>query len=51
MFTEPVPERRLERPGGWDLDALDRMAPEGLVGGQVNRYALDDHPELQVFEE
>lgn len=50
LFTEPVPERRIERAGGWDLDALDQAAPEELVAGLVNRYALDDHPELQVFE-
>lgn len=51
LFSEPVPERRIERSGGWDLDALDQAAPEGLVDGLVNRYALDDHPELQTFEE
>lgn len=49
LFTDPVPERRIERAGGWDLDALDQAAPEELVAGLVNRYALD-HPALQVFD-
>ena len=38
-------------PAGWDLDALDRVAPTHLVDDLTNDYRLDDHPELRVFED
>jgi NAD(P)-dependent dehydrogenase (short-subunit alcohol dehydrogenase family) len=50
-LSEPQRERVITRAEGWDLDALDRMAPTHLVDDLTNDYTLDDHPELQVFEE
>jgi 3-oxoacyl-[acyl-carrier protein] reductase len=49
LLTEPRPRTTIEQPGGWTLDDLDRVAPEQLVPGYVNRWTLDDHPELQGF--
>ncbi len=49
LLTEPRPKATIEQVGGWTLDDLDRVAPEQLVPGAVNRWTLDDHPELQVF--
>ena len=49
LLTEPRPKTTIEQPGGWTLDDLDRIAPEQLVAGSTNRWALDDHPELQEF--
>ena len=49
LLSEPRPKTTIEQPGGWTLDDLDRVAPEQLVRGSTNRWALDDHPELQVF--
>ncbi len=49
LLTEPRPKATIEQPGGWTLDDLDRIAPEQLVAGSTNRWALDDHPELQEF--
>jgi hypothetical protein len=51
LLSEPVPERVIHRTGGWDLDALDTTAPRKLVEALTNDFALDDHPELHVFEE
>jgi len=50
-LNEPQRERVIQRSGGWDLDALDATAPSHLVDDLSNDYTLDDHPELQVFEE
>jgi hypothetical protein len=50
-LSEPERERSLHQRGGWDLDALDAVAPVHLVDDLTNDYTLDDHPELQVFEE
>ncbi len=49
LLSEPRPKATIEQPGGWTLDDLDRVAPEELVPGMVNRWTLDDHPDLQVF--
>jgi 3-oxoacyl-[acyl-carrier protein] reductase len=49
LLAEPRPKRSIEQVGGWTLDDLDRVAPEELVPGMVNRWALADHPDLQVF--
>jgi NAD(P)-dependent dehydrogenase (short-subunit alcohol dehydrogenase family) len=50
-LSEPQPERVIHHSGGWDLDALDTTAPSCLTDDLTNSYALDDHPELQVFDE
>ncbi len=50
LLSEPRPEARVERPGGWTVDALDEAAPEGLVSGLTNPYTLDDFPELKRFD-
>ena len=49
LLAEPRPKRSIEQVGGWTLDDLDRAAPEELVPGMVNRWALADHPDLQIF--
>jgi 3-oxoacyl-[acyl-carrier protein] reductase len=51
LFTEPKPQRTIVSEGGWTLDELDAVAPEELVVGMVDRFRLDDHPELRRFEE
>jgi NAD(P)-dependent dehydrogenase (short-subunit alcohol dehydrogenase family) len=48
-FSEPVAERLIFHAGGWDLDGLDRAAPE-LTNDLTNDYTLDEHPALQVFD-
>ncbi|HEV8298137.1 MAG TPA: SDR family NAD(P)-dependent oxidoreductase [Acidimicrobiales bacterium] len=48
---EIVQERAIHQRDGWDLDALDATAPTYLVDDLDNDFALDDHPELKVFEE
>jgi hypothetical protein len=50
-LSEPQRERVIHHTGGWDLDGLDATAPSHLVDDVTNDYTLDDHPELQVFEE
>jgi 3-oxoacyl-[acyl-carrier protein] reductase len=50
-LSEPARERAVYQRGGWDLDALDTVAPGALVDDLSNDYTLDDYPELQVFEE
>jgi NAD(P)-dependent dehydrogenase (short-subunit alcohol dehydrogenase family) len=49
LLREPRPKATIVQEGGWTLDDLDRVAPTDLVPGMVNRWALDDHPDLQVF--
>jgi NAD(P)-dependent dehydrogenase (short-subunit alcohol dehydrogenase family) len=49
-LSEPARERVVFDPAGWDLDALDRVAPTHLADDLANDYTLDDHPELQVWE-
>jgi len=49
-FADSQYERQVEHPGGWTLDALDEVAPAQLVDDLTNDYLLDDHPELQQFE-
>jgi NAD(P)-dependent dehydrogenase (short-subunit alcohol dehydrogenase family) len=49
LLSEPRPKATIEQPGGWTLDDLDRVAPDELVPRFRNRWALDDHPDLQVF--
>jgi NAD(P)-dependent dehydrogenase (short-subunit alcohol dehydrogenase family) len=49
-LSEPQPERVIHHDGGWDLDALDAIAPSHLVDGLTNDYTLEDAPELRVFE-
>ena len=50
-LSEPARERVVFAADGWDLDALDRVAPTHLVDDLANDYTLDDHPELRIFEE
>jgi NAD(P)-dependent dehydrogenase (short-subunit alcohol dehydrogenase family) len=50
-LSEPYRERVIHRGEGWDLDSLDATAPSHLVYDLTNDYTLDDHPELQVFED
>jgi len=50
-LSEPQRERVIQRTGGWDLDAIDATAPTHLVDDMTNDYLLEDHPDLQVFEE
>jgi NAD(P)-dependent dehydrogenase (short-subunit alcohol dehydrogenase family) len=47
---EPRPARTVFRDGGWDLDSLDQLAPANLVDGLSNEFALEDYPELRVFQ-
>ena len=49
LLTEPRPKATIEQAGGWTLDDLDRVAPEELVPGFVNRWSLADHPDLREF--
>jgi NAD(P)-dependent dehydrogenase (short-subunit alcohol dehydrogenase family) len=49
LLTEPKPKASIDQPGGWTLDDLDRVAPDGLVAGLRNRWTLADRPELQAF--
>jgi len=49
-LSEPQPERVVHHDGGWTLDALDVVAPTHLVDDLSNDFALDDHPDLQVFD-
>ena len=50
-LSEPERERAITQAGGWTLDALDAVAPTHLVDDLSNDYLLEDHPELQQFEE
>jgi len=38
LYPEPAPERAIAREGGWDLDALDRFAPEHLTADLRNDF-------------
>jgi len=49
LLSEPEPMRSMHREGGWDLDALDALAPSYLTQGLENAFRLDDHPELRKF--
>lgn len=51
LLSEPEPVRTIHQEGGWDLDALDAVAPDTLIRGLENPYTLDAFPELQVFDE
>ena len=51
LFPELEVERLLYRDEGWDLDALDGLARDHLVGDLTNRYLLEGYPELQQFDE
>jgi 3-oxoacyl-[acyl-carrier protein] reductase len=51
LLTEPKPQRTIAREGAWTLDDLDSVAPAELVDGLVNRFSLDDHPELQAWSD
>jgi hypothetical protein len=51
LFPELEVERLLYREGGWDLDALDGLVRDYLVGDLTNRYLLEGYPELQKFED
>ena len=46
LLEEPGLERTIEHEGGWTLDALDAEAPTTLTAGLVNRWTLDDRPDL-----
>ena len=47
LLSEPEPLRSMHREGGWDLDALDALAPSYLEPALTNDFRLDDHPELK----
>ena len=51
LLTEPKAQATITHEGGWDLDALDAVAPTELVAGLTNRFLLADHPDMQVFDE
>jgi hypothetical protein len=38
LYPEPAPERVILREGGWDLDALDRVATTQLTNGLRNEF-------------
>ncbi len=38
LYAEPEPVRSLYREGGWDLDTLDRIGSQDLIGGVVNEF-------------
>jgi NAD(P)-dependent dehydrogenase (short-subunit alcohol dehydrogenase family) len=38
LYPEPAPERAIAREDGWDLDALDRLAPEHLIADLRNEF-------------
>jgi 3-oxoacyl-[acyl-carrier protein] reductase len=40
LYPEPAPERVIVREGGWDLDALDRVATTQLTSGLRNEFGL-----------
>ncbi len=40
IYPEPAPERVIVREGGWDLDALDRLAPTQLINGLTNAFGI-----------
>ncbi len=42
LFSEPEAIRTLTRPGGWDLDSLDALAPERLTFDLTNLFLLKD---------
>jgi NAD(P)-dependent dehydrogenase (short-subunit alcohol dehydrogenase family) len=50
-LSEPQRERVIHQDGGWDLEALDAIAPTHLVDDLSDDYTLDGYPELQVFDE
>jgi NAD(P)-dependent dehydrogenase (short-subunit alcohol dehydrogenase family) len=50
-LSEPVPERAVHQPDGWQLDDLDAVAPSTITGGLTNPFTLDGHPHLRVFDE
>ena len=50
-LSEPVGERVIFAADGWDLDALDQVAPPRLLDGVSNPYTLDEYPHLQHFDE
>lgn len=45
-LSEPEPVRAISHEGGWDLDLLDRLAPEYLVDGVKNDFLLAGEPDL-----
>jgi 3-oxoacyl-[acyl-carrier protein] reductase len=50
LLSEPKAQATITHEGGWDLDALDAVAPTELVAGLTNRFLLADHPDMQVFD-
>ncbi len=42
LWSEPEVIRTLTRPGGWDLDSLDELAPERLTFDLENLFLLKD---------
>jgi 3-oxoacyl-[acyl-carrier protein] reductase len=42
LFSDPEVIRTLTRPGGWDLDSLDELAPERLTFDLNNLFLLKD---------
>ena len=51
LLSEPKAQATIAHEGGWDLDALDAVAPTELVAGLTNRFLLADHPDMQVFDD
>jgi NAD(P)-dependent dehydrogenase (short-subunit alcohol dehydrogenase family) len=47
LLSEPEPLRTITNRGGWDLDALDEIAPTSLAVDLVNRFLHADYPHLQ----
>jgi 3-oxoacyl-[acyl-carrier protein] reductase len=42
LFSDPELIRTLTRPGGWDLDSLDELAPDRLTADLTNLFLLKD---------
>jgi NAD(P)-dependent dehydrogenase (short-subunit alcohol dehydrogenase family) len=42
LWSEPEVIRNMTRPGGWDLDSLDEMAPDHLTPDLTNLFLLKD---------
>jgi hypothetical protein len=42
LWSDPEVIRTLTRPGGWDLDSLDELAPERLTYDLTDLFLLKD---------
>ncbi len=49
LLTEPKPRATITQPGGPSTSSTP-SPPDQLVTGLTNRFALDDHPDMQHFD-